>query len=360
MERKSVLIAGNSRTEQVVRQMRPDAKIVGVLKDLALVEYVSSETLVHEIMVDGQMVPRGETLEQWVSRFSTAFSQVKVSIVTDDARGTNAPVPAAKVITSQTTVVWSPKGGVGKTFVSTNLACAAAMATQGKAVLLDLDVYSGDVATYLDLADEPTMVEILPQLIKLRPEGLERYAQKHASTHLNVICSPRRPEFSNLVGVEHVRHLLSLAARRWGLLYVDTAPDITSDIVGEAIHAASAIVLVITQDVCALRQAKVALDIFRKLGIPEDCIYLVLNRLSKDAPIPEGKVEEFLEKTLAASVPDDRRTVEKSVFQGKPVVMYSKTEIAGAIWGLLSEISPGLPSPQAEKKPRKVRRLRFW
>ncbi|HHY11498.1 MAG TPA: P-loop NTPase [Firmicutes bacterium] len=359
-ERTSVLIAGNSRSEQAVRQKRPDAKIVGVLKDLALVEYVSSEMIVDEIVIDGQMAPRGETLEQWISRYNKAFPQVSVTVVGENpGQGISQP-SATKVITSQTVVVWSPKGGVGKTFISANLACAAAMATQGKAVLLDLDVCSGDVATYLDLADGPTIVEMLPELPRLRPDGLDRYTQKHASSRLNVICSPRRPEFSNLISVEHVRHLLSLAARRWGLLYVDTAPDITSDILGEVIEAASAVVLVITQDVCALRQGKVALDIFGKLGIQEESVHIVLNRGSKDAPISESKVEEYLEKRLAAVVPDDRKTVEKSVFQGRPVTLSSRTEIASAIWRLLSGISPGLPLPDTEKRQKKTRRLRFW
>ncbi len=354
-----VIIAGDPRNEKTVKLEQPDATIVGVLNDLALVEFVASQTPVNEIIINPQMAPRGETLDQWISRFTKAFPEISVTILGErlDFRS-NASL--TNVITSQTVVVWSPKGGVGKTFISANLACAAAMATKGKAVLMDLDVYSGDVATYLDLMDGPTIIEMLPKLPGLRPDGLEQYTQKHGSTGLNVVCSPRRPEFSNLVTVEHVSNLLSLAARRWGLLYVDTPPDITSDILGEAVDAASALVLVITQDVCALRQGKVALDILRKLGINESSIYLVLNRGVKDAPISQRKAEEFLEKKLAVVVPDDRKTVEKSVFQGQPVVLYPKTEIALAIWELLSKISPGLSVPEADKRQKSTRRLKFW
>lgn len=359
MMEPSIIIAGDSRSERAVRMNRPDAKIVGVLKDLALVEFVSSETVINEIIIDSQMAPRGETLDQWITRFGKAFPQISVTVLGEQP-DFEAGSSSANVITSQTVVVWSPKGGVGKTFISANLACAAAMATGGKAALIDLDFYSGDIATYLDLIDGPTVIETLPELPRLRPDGLAQYTQKHGSTGLNVICSPKRPEFSNLITVEHVSNLLSLAARRWGLLYVDTPPDITSDIVGEAVDAASVLVLVITQDVCALRQGKVALDIFRKLGINESSIYLVLNRGAKDAPISESKVEEFLDKELTVVVPDDRKTVEKSVFQGQPVVLFSKTEIALAIWELLSKISPGLRVPEAGKRQKRKRRLKFW
>jgi MinD-like ATPase involved in chromosome partitioning or flagellar assembly len=359
-QRTSVLIAGDSRCEQAIRREKPDARIVGVLKDPALVEYVAAETNVDEIVVDRQLSPRGESLDEWIARFRKAFPHVAVTVLGESVPRNGAHTPATSVITSQTVVVWSPKGGVGKTFISANLACAAAMATQGKAVLIDLDVYSGDVATYLDLSDGPTIIEMLPELPRLRPDGLDRYTQKYAPSRLNVICGPRRPELSALIGVEHVKQLLSLAARRWGLVYIDTAPDITSDLLGEAVDAASAIVLVITQDVCALKQGKVALDIFRKLGIQDSSVHVVLNRDSKDAPLSERKVEEYLEKRLASVVPDDRKTVERSLFQGRPVVLSGKTEIASSIWRLLSEVSPGLPLPDMEKRQNKTRRFRFW
>ena len=40
------------------------------------------------------------------------------------------------------------------------------------------------------------------------------------------------------------------------LVYLDTPPDIASDVVGECIEVASSLILVTTQDVCALRQSK--------------------------------------------------------------------------------------------------------
>ncbi|HAF66175.1 MAG TPA: P-loop NTPase [Bacillota bacterium] len=360
MTQRSVLIAGDFRCEQAVKRKRPDAKIVGVLKDLALVEYVSSEMILDEVVIDPGVTPRGETLEEWVSRFKKAFPHVAVTVLGESTGRAKAQVAPANVITSQTVVIWSPKGGVGKSFISANLACAAAMATQGQAALIDLDVYSGDIATYLDLSDGPTIIEMLPELPRLRPDGLERYAQLYGPSRLNVICSPRRPELSTLVGVDHVKQLLSLATRRWGLLYIDTAPDITSDLLGEAIDAASAIVLVVTQDVCALKQGKTALEILRKLGIPDNSVHVVLNRCSKDSPLPEHKVEEYLEKRLASAVPDDRKAVERSVFQGKPVVLYPKTEIAASIWKLLSQVSPGLPLPDVDKRQHKTRRFKLW
>lgn len=259
----------------------------------------------------------------------------------------------------QTVVVWSPKGGVGKTFLATNLACAAAIATRGMAGLVDLDLYSGDASVHLDLLDGPTVTEILPVLHDLRPEGLDRFSQRHAPSGLSVVSSPRRPELSELVTTDHVKSILSLAAKRWALLYVDTPPDITSDVVGECIDAATRIVLVVTQDVATLKQSRLAVDIFTRLGIPRESLAIVLNRVSKESLMPPPKVQEFLGVEIVGTVPDDRRTVEKSVFEGKPAVLYGKTDVSEAVWQIADRLTPGLRPPKA-KRPPKLRRESFW
>lgn len=361
-DKTSILIAGNHGTEEVVRREQPDARLVGVLQDLALVEYVAAEVPIDELVIDPNISPRGETLEQWIGRFNNVYPDVYVRIAGQSKRldwqeADNIP---ARVVTSQTIVVWSPKGGVGKTFLATNLACATAMITKGNSALLDLDIYSGDVSTYLDLADEPTITQMLPALMSLRPDGLDKYVQRHAPSGLSVICGPQRLELSNLVNVEHIKNIIGLAEKRWGLVYIDTSPDISSDIVGECIEAASTLILVTTQDVCALKQVKTALGILKKIGISDTSIFLVLNRCVEDSPIPKRKVEEYLDKRLVAAIPDDRKTVEKSVFQGKPIVLFGKTEISASLWDLVSAISPGLPVPEREKKQGKSKRRRLW
>ena len=174
------------------------------------------------------------------------------------------------------------------------------------------------------------------------------------------MCSPRRPELSDLVTPEHVRNILSLASRRWGLLYVDTPPDITSDVVGECIDAATHVVIVVTQDVAALKQCKLAVDILLRLGINDNRLNIVLNRVSKDSLMPQSKIQEFLGVELIGSIPDDRKAVERSVFEGKPVVLYSKTEISEAVWQVASRLSPGLVREKGQKRPEKRRGGFFW
>ncbi|HHY76517.1 MAG TPA: P-loop NTPase [Firmicutes bacterium] len=358
-----VLIAGDSSTERAVLAQWPGARIVGVFRDLSLLEYMASGIRPDIVAVDVSIPCRGETLESWVARFRVAHPSTTVSVVdgsparAHQAAG-EAHAPLA-VLGSQTIVIWSPKGGVGKTFLSTNLACAASLATGGNAVLLDMDLCSGDVAVHLDLLDGPAITDLIPVLPDLRPEGLDKYARKHAPSGLNVICGPRQPELCDLVTPDVVKSVLSLASKRWGLTYVDTPPDMGSDVVGECVDAATKIVLVTTQDVSSLKQCRAAMDILAKLGIPDSTLAVVVNKASRDSLMPVQKVEEFLGVEIAGTIPEDRKAAERSVFEGRPLALISKHDISEAVWQVLYHLSPGLGRNLPNKKQPRRRGI-FW
>ena len=57
--------------------------------------------------------------------------------------------------------VISPKGGVGKTTVSTNLATGLAREAPGEVVIVDLDFQFGDVGSSLRMMPEHTFTDIV-------------------------------------------------------------------------------------------------------------------------------------------------------------------------------------------------------
>lgn len=362
-----LVIAGDSTWTQQALAKWPHARVVATVRDLSLLEYMVSNLDVDFCLVDPGLSPKGESFNQWLKRFKTAFPKITV-VVGDhlnpgksglsDAAETG-PSVEPKILTSQTIVVWSPKGGVGKTFFATNLACATSLITRGNVLLMDLDLYSGDVAVYLDLMEGPTVTDLIPVLSEIRPDGLDKYIQRYGPADLNVILSPRRPELSDLVTSQHIGTLLSIADKRFGLVYIDTPPDITSDVVGQCIEAASRIVMIVTQDPATLQQSRVALEILWKLGIGKDMITVILNRASRDSLMPQSKVEDFLGVQVAGVIPEDRKLAERAAFEGKPAVMYPKSELAQSLWESVSAVCPGLVVPRNKKNARERKGL-FW
>ncbi|HHY34253.1 MAG TPA: P-loop NTPase [Firmicutes bacterium] len=367
-QEQTLLVVGEPEAEFSARAMFPGAEVVASVKETALAEYMVGRVRPDVVVVDPSVTPRGETVEQWVGRLQVSFPGIEVIILpAGEGPGRERQPLAAcaaaetRVIGQETIAVWSPKGGVGKTFVAINLACASAISTRGNTCLLDLDLHSGDVACNLDLLDGPSIIDILSNLSDMRPETMERFTVVHPSSGLQVLAAPKRPELSDLVESQHVRAILSLARRRWGLVYVDTPPDITSEVVGECIDQASKIVMVVTQDVAALRQAKMALDILKRIGVGQkEALAVVVNRVSHQSLFPVSRIEEYLEVEVLGSIPDDRKSAEKAGMDGKPVVLYSRNEASQAFWEILGRLIPGLVTSREFSGEKKKRRFGFW
>src|SRR5262245_61278495 len=71
------------------------------------------------------------------------------------ANGSSPKGRSSKVI-----VVVSPKGGSGKTAISSNLSVALAQRHPGRVVAVDLDVQFGDLGTALSLTPEHTLAQL--------------------------------------------------------------------------------------------------------------------------------------------------------------------------------------------------------
>ena len=70
--------------------------------------------------------------------------------------------------------VFSPKGGTGKTVVSTNLASYLATRTDKRVLLVDLDLQFGDAAIMLGIEAERTMHELVARSRRSRRREAER------------------------------------------------------------------------------------------------------------------------------------------------------------------------------------------
>lgn len=222
--------------------------------------------------------------------------------------------------------VFSPKGGVGKTFIATNLAVMLAAKTPFKVAIVDLDLNSSDIAVHLGLFQGPTIVDMLPFFDELRPEILKKFVVHHRSTGLDAVLGPRRPELSELIKTDAVQKLLEVMVTQYNVIIVDTPPDPGNDIACDCLENSHAILLVTGTDVASLRQAKIALEVLKKLNssIPDRC-HLVVNRWPGPASLSIPQLEAFFGHRICAVVQDDRRAVESSIMAGRPFVMHNKS-----------------------------------
>ncbi len=82
----------------------------------------------------------------------------------------------------------SPKGGVGKTTVTTNLAVGLGKEAPMGVVVVDLDLQFGDVASGLMLEPERTLADAVVGAAVQDSVVLKSYLTLHPVRHLRAVC----------------------------------------------------------------------------------------------------------------------------------------------------------------------------
>jgi len=104
---------------------------------------------------------------------------------------------------------------------------------------------------------------------------------------------------------------------------------VLNDITLAAIDVADVIILVVTQDIPAIKNVRLFLDLLTTLGVKRDRICLVMNKYDKRITISPEKVGENLKQPAVGVVPLDERVVIMSVNRGVPFMLDNKTQPCG-------------------------------
>ena len=161
--------------------------------------------------------------------------------------------------------VMSPKGGVGKTTVSTNIAVGLAQREPGSTVIVDLDVQFGDVASALDLEPTHFIGDVVHGAARYDAMVLKTFLTQH-KTGLYVICAPNSPAEADAITPEDVTHLLEMLTAEFRYVVLDTAPGM-SDTTLAALDATTDLVLLTSMDVPGVRGMRKELDTLATLGV---------------------------------------------------------------------------------------------
>jgi pilus assembly protein CpaE len=236
--------------------------------------------------------------------------------------------------------LYSGKGGVGRTTLAVNLACALAQ-DRRKVALVDLDLQYGDVGGMVEIApDHPTIVDVVshePSEIDLQ---LVQDAMVKGPVEVRLLACPPRPELAELV--EGNKDALHRALELLRGAYDDVVVD-CGRYLGEAgatvMEMADRILLVTSSTALSLKSTRLTLGLLEMLGVPDARLGLVLNRTDEHTDFGPGEVADLLHRKLLAVIPYDSRTVVTSIDSGEPfVVVQTKTAVAAAVRRLAGDL----------------------
>lgn len=247
-----------------------------------------------------------------------------------------------KVIT-----VYAPKGGIGSTTVAANLAVAL-QNEDTKVLVIDIKLQYGDVALFFNEHGKNTILDLAPRVDALDEEVFNSVVIKHEKTGVHLLPAPLRLADAELVNAEQVSKILQFARQYYQYIIVDTSSYLTDPVVA-AMENSDLQVLLCTQEIPAIKNARLFLDLTHSFGWDDNNILLTINRYDKRIGIQPDRVAANLKLPLSAVIPLDEKTVIPSVNQGVPFVSTQKTQPASrGIFGLAEKVRTRINELSAE------------
>ena len=246
---------------------------------------------------------------------------------------------------AQITAFFPVKGGMGATSLATHL--AGSLARQGRRVcLVDLDFELGDVLSFLDMKGAYTLADVAANAHRLDRELLDASVPRHASgvwvlSQCDAVADGERLDPGAVAGV------LRFLRRHYDHVIIDGLRDF-GDLSFAALDLASRIVLVVTQEVPAVRSAQRCAAYFRQLGYDGDRLLLLVNRHQKGSPITREVIEETVGIPVGATVGNDFSGLSRAVNRG--VLLWEeapRSPVVRDVEALAATIAPNRAKPPA-------------
>ena len=231
------------------------------------------------------------------------------------------PVAETARYTGRVITVASPKGGVGKTTVATNLAIGLTEAAPQSTVLVDLDVQFGDVASALALTPEYSLPDVVHGPASEDTMVLKTFLTQHPSG-LYAVCGAESPAAGDTVSGEEVSRLLAALAREFRYVVVDTAPGLSEPTLA-ALDRATDVIMLTSMDVPGVRGLRKELDVLRELCMIPAGRHVVMNFADPKAGLSVRDVETTIGTGVDVVLPRSS-AAPASTNQGVPLLQSGK------------------------------------
>ncbi|THA24754.1 CobQ/CobB/MinD/ParA nucleotide binding domain-containing protein [Streptomyces sp. RKND-216] len=250
------------------------------------------------------------------------------------------PAPARGVGGTVVSVTGA-KGGVGCTLTAVHLALAA-RASGRDTVLVDMNLQSGDVASFLDVQFRRSVVD-LAGIADLTPRVLADAVYTH-DTGLALLLAPAEGERGEEVDDHAARQVVAALRARYEVVVVDCGTQMHAANAA-AVELADRALLVTTPDVIAVRAAKRMMRLWDRLRArkAEDTL-TVVNRASKHTEIQPSLIARIVGTPVArATVPAGFKELHTALDAGRIQDVDDRSSVKQALWTLAAEVGAAAP-----------------
>ncbi|MCA9406420.1 MAG: Flp pilus assembly complex ATPase component TadA, partial [Candidatus Omnitrophica bacterium] len=234
--------------------------------------------------------------------------------------------------------VFSNKGGVGKTFVTVNLATSLAVARH-KVLIVDFDLQAGlDMARMMKLSPKASLVDIISEIQKTEdPQIITKFTTKHSSGLEFLPAVSHTGQLGQLTS-DNIKPFLKKASQVYEYIFFDGGRSFSDQLV-TVLDYSNLILLVATPDILAVYQIKWCLEVLQNLQFPSNMIKLILNRSESRGSVAWQEVRSALTCEIFGHIPSEGRTVGLALNRGVPCVIDSpRSKVAEAFIKMASQL----------------------
>lgn len=316
------VVSDGSKVLPLLSELRPDV----VLVDGLLQGRVKGMTLVEQIHTSGAGVPvivltvpqqpvqvnPATGIHGVLAMPFTGYELISRLQAAHQAAAAAEAVGSARVLT-----MFAPKGGVGKTTLSFNLAVAIGQLGQ-RTVLIDGSLQFGDLRALLKVPmDAPSILDLPTD--RIAESDLHDVLWRDPSG-IDILLAPPRVEMAEMVTVRDLDKVLSLLRRVYQVVLIDT-PAVISDVNLAFLDAADTIIEVVTYDSTTIHSTMVMADAFRMIGYPPTKVRYLVNRSDSTAGIDPGTLDAALGRMPEHRVTSGGALVAQANNEGIPFVL---------------------------------------
>ncbi|MFD1363097.1 nucleotide-binding protein [Lentibacillus salinarum] len=260
--------------------------------------------------------------------------------------------------------VYSPKGGVGKTTMSLNLAVALRQLSMKylgaqnafNVGLVDFDVDFGDVAASLQLVPRGSVVD-WPKDENFNPDYVKNLFTFHQSSGVMILAGPERPEMEFLLNEEQAKHVISGTHQMFDIVVVDMGYSIRKSSL-MAMSMATHPFFITTPDTPAVRDMTRAKKSLNEHNINLSQSQLIVNKMPKKGrpPLSPQEVKRYIGMEIAGEVQDDPAVLD-ALSEGTPLTLKGKSPAATEIERIAQNIIQDYLPQDVGKKTSFFQRL---
>ncbi len=217
-------------------------------------------------------------------------------------------------------------------------------------MLVDSNLQYGDVAMFFNEQGKNTILDLAPRVDELDPDIVEDIMVKHEASGIHILAAPQGPEHAAKITAQQFTQVLEYLRQLYSYIVVDTA-SILGDINLGTIDISDVVVLLTTQDIPAIKNARLFLDLLQTSGFDRARLIFVMNKYDRRiVGITPERVSENLKEKISAVIPLDEKVVILAVNHGVPFMLDNRTQpVSKGIYTLAEAVRAQLSTLDAKE-----------